>query len=139
MKVIVDTSVWSLAFRRNNQSDRHSAVILLRDLISDGRVILLGAVRQEILSGIRHVEQHAKLKKSLRAFPDLELAIEDYELASEYYNTCRQNGIQGANTDFLICAVAVRRDYRILTTDKDFENFRQYSFSVNLGQNLNLS
>lgn len=76
MKVIVDTSVWSLALRRNNQNNNHSAVILFRDLISDGRVILLGAVRQEILSGIRHVEQHTKLKNNLRAFPNLELEIE---------------------------------------------------------------
>jgi predicted nucleic acid-binding protein len=56
----------------------------------------------------------------------LKLEIEDYELASEYYNTSLRNGIQGANTDFLICAVAVRRNYQILTTDKDFESFRKH-------------
>ena len=48
MKVVVDTSVWSLALRRNTPMDAISAVNLLRDLITDGRVAMLGAVRQEV-------------------------------------------------------------------------------------------
>ena len=125
MKVIVDTSVWSLALRRPQQ--KHSAIASkLRDLINDSRVILLGSVRQEILSGIKHQEQFDKLKSNLQAFPNLLLDIEDYELAADYSNTCRRNGIQGANTDFQICATATRRNYEIFTTDKDFINFSQY-------------
>jgi predicted nucleic acid-binding protein len=42
------------------------------------------------------------------------------------FNTCRRNGIQGSNTDFLICAVAHRRSYSILTTDNDFQNFQAH-------------
>lgn len=125
MKVIVDTCIWSLALRRSQQ--RHSSIEnKLRDFISDSRVILLGAVRQEILSGIKYQEQFDKLKDNLRAFPDLSLNIKDYELAADYFNVCRRNGIQGANTDFLICATATRRNYEIFTTDKDFINFNQY-------------
>ncbi|MEM8675072.1 MAG: PIN domain-containing protein [Cyanobacteria bacterium P01_G01_bin.67] len=125
MKIVVDTSVWSLVLRRQPQ---HNNLILdkLRDLISDGRVILLGAVRQEILSGIKHQVQYDKLKDDLRSFPNLSLDIEDYELAADYFNICRRNGIQGANTDFLICATANRRNYEIFTTDKDFLAFSQY-------------
>jgi predicted nucleic acid-binding protein len=126
MKVIVDTSVWSLVLRRSKTVDKSAEVLLLRDLILQGRAVLLGVVRQEILSGIRHREQYENLKRSLRAFPDPALDTEDYELASEFFNTCRQRGIQGSNTDFLICAAAVRRDYEILTTDKDFQNFFPY-------------
>jgi predicted nucleic acid-binding protein len=48
---------------------------------------------------------------------------EDYELAAEFFNICRSKGIQGSNTDFLICAVAHRRSYSILSTDNDFQNF----------------
>jgi predicted nucleic acid-binding protein len=125
MKVIVDTSVWSLALRRN-QSDISPSVVSLRDLMADGRVVLLGAVRQEILSGIRHPEQFNRLKERLRAFPTLELSIENSELASEFFNTCRKQGIQGANTDFLICAAAAQRNYSILTTDRDFDSFKSH-------------
>ena len=126
MKVVVDTSVWSLALRRDRNPEVSLAVPLLRDLITDGRIALLGAVRQEILSGIRHTSQYDRLRHYLRAFPNLDLDIEDYELASEFYNICRQNGVQGASTDFLICAAATRRHYSILTTDRDFENFSQH-------------
>jgi len=126
MNVLVDSSVWSLALRRNTTNDAIAIVNLLRDLIADGRVVLLGAIRQEVLSGVRYKEQFARLREYLRAFPDLELTTEDYELAAEFFNTCRSNGVQGSNTDFLLCAVAHRRGYSIFTTDKDFENFRYH-------------
>jgi predicted nucleic acid-binding protein len=125
MKVIVDTSVWSLALRRQNQLNE-SLINKLLDFISDGRVVLIGAVRQEILSGIKHQEQFEKLRDYLQAFPNLSSDAEDYELAADYFNICRRNGIQGSNTDFLICAIASRRNYEIFTTDKDFINFGQY-------------
>ncbi|MBW4670953.1 MAG: PIN domain-containing protein [Cyanomargarita calcarea GSE-NOS-MK-12-04C] len=124
MSVIVDTSVWSLALRRKTLDDEANVINNFRDLITDGRVFLLGAIRQEILSGIRHTEQFTRLRDYLRAFPDLELTIADYELAAEFFNTCRSNGVQGSNTDFLICATAVNRGYSIFTTDKDFQNFQ---------------
>ena len=125
MKVIVDTCVWSLALRRKLQAS-NSIVKKLRDLITDGRVVLIGAVRQEIVSGIKHQKQFEKLRDNLRAFPDLPLNTEDYELAADYFNMCRRNGIQGGNTDFLICATASRRNYEILTIDKDFSNYSQH-------------
>lgn len=125
MKVIVDTSIWSLALRRQKQKNE-SIENRLRDLIADGRVVIIGAIRQEILSGIKHQEQFEKLKDRLQAFPNLSLDIEDYELAAEYFNLCRRNGIQGSNTDFLICATASRRNYEIFTTDKDFVGFKEY-------------
>ena len=126
MNVLVDSSVWSLALRRNTTNDAIAIVNVLRDLIADGRVVLLGAIRQEVLSGVRYKEQFARLREYLRAFPDLELTTEDYELAAEFFNTCRSNGVQGSNTDFLLCAVAHRRGYTIFTTDKDFDNFRSH-------------
>ena len=96
MRVVVDTSIWSLALRRNAPLEAMPVVNLLRNLITDDQVALLGAVRQEVLSGIRYVEQFTRLREYLRAFSNLELTSEDYELAAEFYNTCRTNGIQGA-------------------------------------------
>lgn len=125
MNIVVDTSIWSLALRRKSKP-AHAAIELLRELIKEGRVVLLGVIRQEVLSGIRHCEQFEKLKDYLRAFPDLPLGVEDYELAAEYFNACRSHGIQGSNTDFLICAAAARREYQVLTVDKDFGAFIKY-------------
>ncbi|MDB9306532.1 MULTISPECIES: PIN domain-containing protein [Cyanophyceae] len=126
MSVIVDTSVWSLALRRRTPPDSSPVVNRLRDLITNDQVALLGAIRQEILSGIRSSEQFTDLRDYLRAFPDVELIPEDYEIAAEFFNTCRSQGIQGSNTDFLICAVAYRRSYSILSTDNDFHSFRMH-------------
>ena len=133
MKVIVDTVIWSLALRRQvvNSGYRN----LLRDLIADGRVLLLGAIRQEVLSGVRHKEQFEHLQRSLRAFPDVSLSIRDYELAAEYFNLCKNQGIQGANTDFLICATAVNHKCEIWTTDKDFGHFARV-LPINLHRSL---
>jgi predicted nucleic acid-binding protein len=133
MNVVVDSSVWSLALRRNTPNDAIPIINILRDFISDGLVVLLGVIRQEVLSGVRYSEQFIRLRDYLRAFPDLELTSEDYELAAEFFNTCRSNGVQGSNTDFLLCAVAHRRSYSIFTTDKDFENFRLHIPIVLLG------
>ena len=121
MKVIVDTAVWSLAFRRQAADAYYKDV--LTDLIRDGRVELMAAVRQEVLSGIRHKQQFERLRLSLRAFPNMALDVENFELAAHYYNLCRAEGVQGANTDFLICAAAVNHNCEILTTDKDFDHF----------------
>ncbi len=122
MMVIVDTSVWSLALRRAvNVGD--PARDELEQLIQDGRAALMGPVRQEILSGVKDKKQFDRLRDNLKAFPDIQLTAEDYEDGARFFNACRAKGIQGSNTDFLICAAAIRRDISILTTDRDFEGF----------------
>jgi len=95
----------------------------LGELIGEGRVVLIGAVRQELLSGIKVKTQFELLREHLRAFPDLELDEGDYEEAASAFNQCRGNGIQGSNTDFLICAAASRRNLAIYTTDRDFQQY----------------
>jgi predicted nucleic acid-binding protein len=122
MKVLVDTSVWSLALRRGRQS-ASAPVQELRNLIFANRVQMIGPIRQEILSGIRDKNQFKELEARLASFPDLSIATEDYVTAARYFNLCRQKGIQGSNTDFLLCAVAVRNRLAIFTTDKDFISF----------------
>ncbi len=121
MKVLVDTSVWSLAFRRRVPA--HAAVDELRRLIGAGRATLVGPIRQEILSGIREQAVFEQLRDQLRAFPDEPITSADYEQAAEYFNACRAKGLQGSNTDFLLCAVSVRHRLPILTTDDDFARY----------------
>ena len=120
--MLVDTSVWALALRRRAAAPSQE-VEELRTLVHAGRVTMLGAIRQELLSGIRATESFERLRDTLRAFPDEPLAAADYEEAAEYFNACRVRGVQGSNTDFLICAVAARRQLAILTTDADFLRF----------------
>ncbi|MGD8304026.1 MAG: PIN domain-containing protein [Desulfobacterales bacterium] len=125
MKVIVDTSVWSLALRRG-RPDGSEPLEELQNLIHDHRVEMMGPIRQEILTGIRSKSQFKKLQDHLKSFPDLPILTEDYVSAARYFNFCRSKGIQGSNTDFLICSVAVRNKFSIYTTDRDFERFSKH-------------
>ena len=122
MRVLVDTSIWSLALRRAEHIKSPEA-IELRRLITTHVVEIIGPIRQEVLSGIREQSQFARLETHLAAFPDFPLQADDYVTAAKFFNLCRAKGIQGANTDFLICAVAVRHDLAIFTTDGDFNHF----------------
>jgi len=125
MKVLIDTCIWSLALRRSNSKTSKES-IGLKELILDSRAMLLGAVRQELLSGISKKSQFTRLKSHLEPFPDIVLNESDYELGAEYFNICRQQGIQGSNTDFLICSVSVNRGMAIYTVDNDFTLFIKY-------------
>jgi len=122
MKVLVDTAVWSLALRRQARRE-DPAVQELRSLIDEGRVAIIGPIRQELLSGVETSADFEQLGDHLRPFSDEPLETADFERAAEHFNTCRARGVQGSNTDFLICAVAERRNVPILTTDADFTRF----------------
>lgn len=125
MRVLVDTSIWSLVLRRGASED-HELAKELSELIKEVRVQIIGPIRQEILSGIKSQKQFEKLKLCLSEFPDLPLETVDYEKAAEFFNISRKNGIQGSNADFLICSVAYHRDLEIFTADKDFEQFQKH-------------
>ena len=132
MKVIVDTSVWSLALRREGRNSPPGKNVEtgesreLRKLITEGNVAIIGPIRQELLSGIREPAQFERVRAKLASFRDVNIETGDYETAAAFFNRCRTNGIQGSNTDFLICALAVRKDLPILTTDGDFTLFKKH-------------
>ena len=122
MKVLVDTSVWSLALRRSGTLRKEDQFLVreLSDLLNDVKVVMIGPIRQELLSGISSPVQYDALKEKLQAFEDLLLPREYYEKAAEFYNTCRRAGVQGSPTDFLICATAAEAGMQIFSSDKDF-------------------
>lgn len=89
----------------------------LAEAIRDGRVAMVGPVRQEVLSGIKYEEQFQKVRKRLEAYPDEPIDSEDYVEAARLDNLCRQRGVQCGEVDMLLCATAVRKGWTILTTD----------------------
>ena len=121
MKVLVDTCVWSHALRHKNPD--LELIQKLSDLIEDGRAVLIGPIKQELLSGIAHQKQFDKLKDILSAFELIPLQNFHFEQAATFCNQCRTNGIQGSSFDFLICAVAHCENISILTVDNDFKHY----------------
>lgn len=128
MNVIVDTSVWSLAFRRSRAGPRGDVRMVeeLTELIREGRAVLMGPIRQELLSGISDTRQFTALRDRLRAFADMSVHEQDYERAAEFSNSCRQAGVQGSHVDLLICSVAAGSGSAILSTDKDFTRYARH-------------
>ena len=124
MKALVDTCVWSQVLR--HKSSNTELTKKLKDLIKDGRISIIGPIRQELLSGIPNPKQFNQLKDLLSSFEDTPLKTEYFEKAAEFSNVCRSKGIQGSTIDFLICAVAYMENLIIFTTDKDFENYKKY-------------
>jgi predicted nucleic acid-binding protein len=124
MKVLIDTCVWSLVLRHRKPDERLTGIVT--DLISDGRAVLIGPIRQEILSGVADAKQFDTLRRLLSAYDDIPLDRLHFEKAAEFCNTCRSHGIQGSTIDFLICAVAHLENLLILTTDKDFTHFARH-------------
>ncbi len=129
MTVLVDTSVWSLALRRRSRSLSAEEELVrdeLAELIREGRAQMIGPVRQEVLSGIRSRSQYERLRRDLRAFEDPRLGVEDYEEAALASNHCRAAGVSGSAVDWLICAVALRRNWPVFTMDKDFGRYARH-------------
>ncbi len=123
--VLVDTCVWSIALR-GGAAVETSIVKQLTRLIDDNQVKIIGAIRQELLSGYTDKSRYEKLRQKLKYFPNEPVLDFDYEAAAEYSNFCRSKGIQGSHTDFLICAVAIRAELKIYTTDKDFNHYAKH-------------
>jgi len=124
--VLVDTSIWSLALRRRPSdlsTDQRLLTNSLRELIQEDRVQLLGAVRQEILTGIRDAAKFRKIQSELHEFKDVPLIAEDYEHAASLSNLCSDAGIAATPVDMLICAASQKRGWAVFTTDQDFHRY----------------
>ncbi len=124
VKVIVETSVWSLFLRQRNRPEPEVAA--LKRLIRVQRVQMLGIVKQELLSGLKESRRFDQFLSVLRGFPDLLASSHDHITAAKCYNTCRTRGVQGSAADFLICAQAISHDLPLLTTDRDFSYFAEH-------------
>jgi len=124
VKVLVDTPIWSYALRTRNNKYQNE-IDQLTSLIRDQRALIIGPIRQEILSGYSDLRKFRKLKEKLSFFENTPIQDIDYELAAELCNQCRKRGVQGSHIDFLICAVAKRIDVPVFTTDKDFSHYHK--------------
>jgi predicted nucleic acid-binding protein len=127
--VLIDTTIWSLALRRRSHQLSPAEKRLVdawAELVSSGRAVLIGPVRQEVLSGIRSEETFEALHEKLSFFRYLEILPGDYSQAARFFNLCRSHGVTGSHIDMLICATADRHNVPIFTTDPDFSGYARH-------------
>jgi predicted nucleic acid-binding protein len=127
MMVLVDTSVWSLALRRQVMAESDAGIAKdLAELIKELRVLIIGPIRQELLTGISEEAKFEELKTRLGIFIDTIMIPKDFEFAASLSNACRRQGIQGSHIDFMICAISIRTGSEIFTLDMDFEDYARF-------------
>ena len=127
MNLFVDTSVWSLAWRRDALVDSPCLRLLDEALAADVLVTSTGIVLQELLQGFRGPRAKNRIIKAFAALPLIVPDREDHIEAAELRNSCRRRGVQVGTVDALLAQLCIRHDLRMLTDDTDFQRIARHS------------
>ena len=120
--LFVDTSVWSLAFRRDSDSSTPQ-VLALRQAIERGdAIVTTGLVLQELLQGFSGPRARKDLIDRFAALPFLNPDRVDHIAAAELRNKSRRSGIQVGTIGALLAQLCIRHRLTFLTTDKYFSH-----------------
>jgi predicted nucleic acid-binding protein len=125
VRVLVDTPIWSLAFRRRAVQGRAERALVheWRRLVSEGNAVLPAPVRYEILSGLAHETAFERIRGLLRPMPEARFETADFEEAARCRTRCASAGLAAAPIDMFLCALSIRYGVPIFTTDRDFERY----------------
>ena len=126
MSLLVDTSVWSLALRRDGAQDAPEVMALHTALLGADQVFTTGLVLQELLQGFAGPKAGEKIIERFAALAFLQPDREDHIEAAQVRNACRRKGVQVGTIDALLIQLCRRHDLVLLSTDKSFENARQH-------------
>jgi predicted nucleic acid-binding protein len=118
--LLVDTSVWSLALRRDAQTADPEVLELKKSLVGSRIVVTTGLVLQELLQGFSGPKAQSQIIERFAALPLLQPDWEDHIKAASLRNTCRRAGVQLGTVDALLAQLCIRHELTLLTTDRDF-------------------
>ena len=131
MSLLVDTSVWSLALRRDAELHVIEVVALRNALMGTDQVFSTGLVLQELLQGFAGPKARESILERFTALAFIEPDRQDHVEAAEIRNTCRRHGVQIGTIDALLIQLSRKHDLQLLTTDNDFRSAR-----LHIGFNL---
>lgn len=120
MTLFVDTSVWSLALRRDGESDAPQVTALRSALEGEDIIVTTGIVLQELLQGFAGPRARDDIIDRFSSLPLLAPDRRDHIDAASIRNACRRAGVQLGTIDALLAQLCVRHDLTMLTTDRDF-------------------
>ena len=120
MTLFVDTSVWSLAFRRDATSSSVEVLALRQALEGDDTIVTTGVILQELLQGFLGPRARKDIIERFSALPLLVPDRQNHIEAAELRNKCRRSGVQIGTIDALLAQLCIRHSLTLLTTDQDF-------------------
>lgn len=126
MALLADTSVWSLAFRRDTPRNVPEVVVLRDALLGGEEVVTVGVVLLELLRGSVPQRTRDGIQFAFDRLRFVEPTRDDYPAAAALSNACRSAGIQLATVDALIAQVCIANDLVLLTTDADFTHASEH-------------
>jgi hypothetical protein len=124
--LLVDTSVWSLAFRRDTESLSPEVAVLQAALGGGESIVTTGLILQELLQGFSGARAHKELVRRFAALPLIVPDRRDYIDAANLRNLCRRSGVQLGTIDALLAQLCIRHELTMLTTDGDFLPAAEY-------------
>ncbi len=127
MSLFVDTSVWSLALRRDEPAGRAEVGMLVRALESGETLLTTGFVLQELLQGFAGPKSRSQIVDRFSALPLIVPDRDDHIQAAELRNHCRRKGVQIGTIDALLAQLCLRHDVTMLTADHDFTHVAEHS------------
>jgi predicted nucleic acid-binding protein len=122
LSLFVDTSVWSLAFRRDAPAAANERRGLVRAIEAGEEIVTTGLVLQELLQGFSGLRGRTQILDRFGALPLLVPDRRDHVEAAELRNKCRRGGVQVGTIDALLAQLCLRYDLTMLTTDRDFRD-----------------
>ena len=127
MSLFVDTSVWSLALRRDAPPSVLEVTALLQAIGRGETVLTTGIVLQELLQGFTGPKARDQILDRFSAVPHLVPDRDDHVGAAELRNRCRRSGVQVGTIDALLAQLCIRHDLTMLTTDLDFTHISSHA------------
>jgi predicted nucleic acid-binding protein len=127
LSLFIDTSVWSLAFRRDAPASTNELRELIRAIKAGEELVTTGLVLQELLQGFSGPRNRTQILDRFAALPLLVPDRRDHVDAAELRNKCRRAGIQIGTIDALLAQLCLRHDLTMLTTDRDFYDIARHS------------
>jgi hypothetical protein len=118
--LFVDTSVWSLVFRRDVVATAVEVIALRQSLEAGDTILTTGLVLQELLQGFAGPRARRQLIERFAALPFINPDRQDHIEAADLRNGCRRSGIQIGTIDALLAELCIRHGLTLLTTDNDF-------------------
>lgn len=126
MTLLVDTSVWSLALRRDSAGESKEVTALREALDGADSVVTTGLVLQELLQGFNGPKARESIIERFGALPLIQPDRQGHVAAAEIRNVCRRSGLQIGTIDALLIQLCGRYEMTLLSSDRDFANANRH-------------